>query len=232
MVIKISWIFMALKMKTACTAVLGKDNYLRLHQDAKRSQKKPGEEEDYSRVINGQILGKELDKKGNGIPDVDPSVCDNPTTAIKARSNKRKDPKTGEIKGQDWFTCVKCQTRWERLPGPEKGASTGSKDQDPNLFQKTNQEMGDELINFGKYQGQLTYLQIYQEDRQYVDWVMATHETERSSPQLSRFAAWINQYEALKAEEELNQDEYRVDSDLERDMDQDREPSEEDFQQL
>ena len=126
-------------------------------------------------MINGELIGKPL-KPGEGIPTVDPQVCNHPTAEMKRRGNKTK-----------WWTCQLCKSRWERIT-PEY----------PTGF-----PTDEELMLSGQHAGK-SFLHIWNFEHQYVHWVRLTAETNPGDvrlggpgvdPQIYRLAAYLEQKE-------------------------------------
>ena len=190
--IKVMWVFRSLEHKMQVQAVLGKAVYQRLYQEAKSTKERTTE--DYSRVINGEIMGKKLEP-AKGTPDTDPAVCIHPTTYLAKRSNTRWDYKNNKQVGQNWFTCTKCLSRWERLPYKEVS-------QKADAWRATHQEKGQTIVNFGRYKDQnTTFEEIWMNDQQYANWVVSTADSEtHPGEQLKELAAWFTQAQCLETE--------------------------------
>ena len=85
--------------------VLGTDSYKRLVYGYEAQNDRLQNETQgptLTNIINREIVGKPL-KPGDGPVTVDPVMCAHPTASMKRRGNKMK-----------WWTCVQCQSRWER----------------------------------------------------------------------------------------------------------------------
>ena len=180
--LRILWVFMALRVKTSCSAALGKNNYLRLIGAAKEQEKKD-EEKGKKRVIYGWVLGKKL-PPGKGPVEVDPEVCDHPTSHMKPRSNLHRKA-DGDVGGKQWFTCLKCQSRWERTPLQAEEEPPEGKDWS--------------LMGFGRWRD-LTYQEVLEQHPDYAEWCELIVETEEASAQMEKFVRW--KVSKLKQEKE------------------------------
>jgi hypothetical protein len=166
-VLKVLWVLDNYQLKKRTQAVLGKDAYLRIIQQAKTE---PEPTEQFSKVINGEIVGKAL-PPGDGVQEVDPAQCEHPTTCMKRRGNKKNA----------WWTCNQCLSRWER----KSLDSQASRSEIPR---------GTDLVTFGRHVGK-TFAHVYNELPQYGQWVLSTVETEESCDQLRRLAAYLQRRE-------------------------------------
>ena len=230
MTLKVFWVFLCLKVKGAAIACLGKPTYLRIHGEIKRRDETDASraaDPQTSRVMNGFMFGKQKKVPAAGSPECEPEVCDHPAGKIKARSNKRTTS-DGRKVGEDWFTCTKCCARWERLPiptanpavetseaekGHPKGAGKGKgKTKRPlrdhelptnlRLWKANLEANGLKEVEFGKYKGK-TFSDA-REDRQYTNWLMKEAMTSISpSPQLADLAAWMQAYDRMEVECEM-----------------------------
>ena len=86
------------------------------------------------------------------------------------RDSIRKDM-DGTTKGENWWTCQQCLTRWERHPMPDATS-------EDYLEAPTNTD----LVTFGKHMGK-TYQQVKDDHPDYVAWMMETldQETDHSA---------------------------------------------------
>jgi hypothetical protein len=121
------------------------------------------------KILDGQIMGKILtdSKTTKTTPNgrTTQLLCQHPTTSIKAGGNKH----------ERWFTCSDCTMRWQRTPIPEQSGPPS----------------GQDLLLFGRYASE-TYHLVCQNHPQYALWVLQTaQESGQSSPQLMRFAQYI-----------------------------------------
>jgi hypothetical protein len=115
----------------------------------------------------GKILPPGQGEKDKKTASMDPVMCRHPDAEMMARGNAK----------DKWWTCKKCLSRFERLTVSEMTpADSQPQDQD--------------LVVFGKYTGS-TYLEVYQQDPQYCNWLMQTAEAGESSEQMLRLANYI-----------------------------------------
>jgi len=145
------------------------------------------------RFVKGQAVGKAL-APGVGSKDakkahVDPAMCSHPDESMLPRGNLQ----------DKWWTCQKCQSRWQRLPSNEVTPMTGA---GSHL----------DLITFGKHTGD-TYQQLMTNDRKYCQWVCQTAEEGEASTQLQRLAGYI--------QAQLMEESYEADGFFHAEMDQD-----------
>jgi hypothetical protein len=157
-VTKIVWVFRHAISKHQTVAVLGKEAYLRVFQSIKATAAQAAAET-VVRMIKGQIVGKMIpppSKKPIGQPEprVSPDVCQHEIQFMKARGNCKKNS-TG--KGV-WWTCINCNTRWERRLLDEIPEGT---------------PQDSEVLTFGKHAGQ-TFLTASIENPKHCEWVMGT----------------------------------------------------------
>jgi hypothetical protein len=158
-------------LKAQTQAILGRDPYLRIFGQAAKNRQTATET---CRVVEGQLVGKALDA-GVGKAQRAANSCQHEDKFMKARGNKNSQ----------WWTCVMCQSRWERLSLPN--AETSGEPQD------------DEMLTFGKHAG-LTMAQMYQTKKDYCRWALATAETEpAASDGLLRLARYVAHQEAQEA---------------------------------
>ena len=137
---------------------------------------------------------------------VDPTVCDHPTIHMKRRSNRRWDEKAKKMVGDDWWTCVKCLSRWKRSSyEPPRQEETDTKPETWAAPEEWVEQMGGQLLHFGKHRGK-TYLWTWNHDPSYIEWISTTGESEESSPQLQAFATWILQMQLLMTERSAQED--------------------------
>ena len=170
-----------LNTKARVALVLGKETFERAFLSAKKTiENKKGEQKEINRVIKGEVVGKELPTKGEGVPKMDPAMCPRPESEMVRKSNARKDGK-----GLVWWTCAQCKTRWERFTLEDAARNKEPKDND--------------VVTFGKHQGR-TYLDIRENFPDYSNWVMMTYETENFAAGVG--LAHLAKYLQLKIEKE------------------------------
>ena len=113
-----------LNTKARMALVLGKETFERAFLSTKKTiENKKGETKEVNRVIKGEIVGKELPTKGEGVPKMDPAMCPHTESEMVRKSNARKDGK-----GMSWWTCTQCKTRWERFTLDEAAQSKEAKE--------------------------------------------------------------------------------------------------------
>ena len=172
LVIKLMVILRVHDMKNKAMNMLGRNAYLRVFN--KISDQKQ-QDTKVNKVINREIVGKVLDKPAQGPIITDPSLCEHPYNKMKRHGNKTTK----------WWTCTECQTRFERKELEDLKPAGPMRDQD--------------LVLFGMHVGK-TYLQIYNEQPSYAQWVMQTAESGDSSPDLARLARYL----ARKEQEDVH----------------------------
>ena len=102
---------------------------------------------------------------------VDPALCQHPNEQLKPKSNKKDD------KGIDWFVCVGCACRWERMK---------LSDVEPKSQMFTDKD----LVTFGDYLGK-TYSDVWR-DPVTAQHIIRTAEIEKSaSPAVKRLAMYL-----------------------------------------
>ena len=121
------------------------------------------------RFLKGQMVGKAR-SRGTGRVDtmranMDPSMCQHPDHLMRARGNK----------GDQWWICTGCLSRWDRLE---------ASDPSPNDCQ----DLG--LLKFGKHMGS-TFLEVYEQDREYCLWILETVEKGDPSAEIHQFAQYL-----------------------------------------
>jgi len=173
--LKLLWVLDAFGRKRRTQAVLGEDSYRKIFQEARtREEKDLHHNRPLTTIINGEIVGKPL-KPGDGEVLTDPAMCSHPSPSMKRRGNKMK-----------WWTCVQCQSRWERrsmeeqIPeGPPRGI---------------------EMMMQGTSAGS-DFNHIYETRKEYCKWVLLTaaEGVEEATPQLLRLATYIRQRETAEA---------------------------------
>ena len=172
LIIKMQLLFQMIAMQTKVKCLLGQAVFDQLLPTATAAASSSQQPIKY-RIIKEQIVGKPL-PPGEGPKDqktahMDPAMC--------AHNNADMMPR-GNAKNQ-WWTCKKCLTRWERLPV----SAINSMEAEP--------QDGD-LVTFGKFMGS-TYLEVLQQAPEYCAWVSQTQEQGESSPALQRLAHYIYQ---------------------------------------
>ena len=197
-VTKIVWVFRHMISKHQTVAVLGKDAYLRLFHTIKATAAQAAEET-VVHILKGEIVGKMIpppSKKPSGQPEpnVSPDVCQHEDHFMKKRGNGKQQNGKGV-----WWTCINCQTRWERR-------SLGEIPEGPPTDK--------EVLIFGKCVGQ-TFLTASIENPKYCEWVVGTVDNpfsdEYPSPQMQRFAQYLMTPERTLAGN-MEQDTEEVDS--------------------
>ena len=177
--LKLLLVLQTFALRNRTQAALGTDAYKRIFQRAREEDRQSGTQQLQHRMINGELIGKPF-KPGEGIPTVDPQVCDHPTSEMKRRGNKTK-----------WWTCHLCKSRWERIiPEYPQGFPTD-----------------DELMLSGQHAGK-SFLHIWNFEHQYVHWTRLTAETNPGDvrlggpgvdPQIYRLAAYLERKEQTTA---------------------------------
>jgi len=175
--IKLLWVLRNFLMKNCTQAVLGREAYQRIFHRIKSSAE--SSRGIVNRVINGEIVGKALSSNASlDTPVINlPEMCQHESRYMKTRGNRTTK----------WWTCVSCQSRWERRPldtTPATGPPTDT-----------------EVLTFGKFVGQ-TYLQTATMNPNYCKWILQTADGDGdSSPQLTRFAQYLVSRERAEADE-------------------------------
>ena len=187
--LKLLWVLETFALKRRTQAALGEESYKRLFQRARAEERRSDQTQSFGRLINGEIMGRPL-KPSEGVPQVDPRMCNHPTSDMKRRGNKMK-----------WWTCTLCLSRWERL----------------QVVAPQGVPRGREVLLQGPHAGK-TFQDIHETEPQYAHWVRLTAETsaEEASPQVMRLAAYLQTREQLNAEEVLS--EIEEDEDEENDI--------------
>ena len=161
LVLKIQVLFQVLTVQDKAKQLLGETVYNRLLGPAKEAQK--GLPTVDYRHCMGELMGKPLTPSTAKKAAVDPVMCKHPTSHMRKRSNKK------ECKGLNWFTCLQCNSRWERLK-PSDLEDSGVPVPAYNA---------EDLVTFGKHTGS-TLLEVWIQDRQYCEWAMQTMEEDPS----------------------------------------------------
>lgn len=177
--LKLMLVLRSYVQKRALQAMLGKEVYARIFETTKKQEERMTADQHLvgdGRVINGEIVGRPL-TAGGAKATVDPAICQHHSAAMKARANR----------SQKWWTCIDCQSRWDRRD------MSIYEDQDPSAS---------ELILFGKYQGS-EMASVRATDRNYCQWVLYTAEQEntKACPHLLRFATYLTMMEQREARE-------------------------------
>jgi hypothetical protein len=171
-VLKLLWVLHSVGIKMATQVVLGKEAFKRIFQQHKKSLEKPRME--ILQVINGEIVGKPL-PPSTGTWEVDPATCQHDRMHLKRRGNKNSG----------WWTCIACNSRWERKSVDEIHQDVQGKDTD--------------LVGFGAHANK-TYRQVYETEKGYCRWVLMTAEVvEEWSPALARVAKDLVKKESQEA---------------------------------
>jgi hypothetical protein len=182
--LKVLMVLETFALKNRTLAALGTDAYKRIFHRAREEDRQSGTQTLQQRMINGELVGKPL-KAGEGVPTVDPQMCNHPTSEMKRRGNKTK-----------WWTCNQCKSRWERIiPEFPQGIPTDR-----------------ELMLSGIHAGK-TFLHILETEHQYTHWVRLTAETnpEGAEPQIYRLAAYLARKEQMSAEGYEEEEENELD---------------------
>ena len=166
-------------LKNSALTVLGRDTYNRiLHRQRTIEEQAASPNQATRRVhrmIRGEAVGKELQKKGAGTPLVDPAMCDHPAESMKRQANDNR--RSGG--GMKWWTCERCKTRWERLPcGVDR------------IPQETTIPKDTDILTAGKYMGH-TYQNVYTQDWEYCQWILQTSSQEQELPWVNHFAVYL-----------------------------------------
>ena len=164
-------------VKKARIAILGQDVYQNIFAEIKRvaRQEEATRESKNWQVIDGQYVGRKYTKATKGTPEVDPAVCSHAAQNMRSRGNGR----------QNWWTCIACLTRWERIPIEIKDAGADATDHD--------------VLAFGKHAGK-TYLEVLTDHPSYAKWVISTDEYgDNTNKQFAHFARWIRKKEYEEA---------------------------------
>ena len=160
-------------------SVQGKRTFLTIFQYIKTMPEKTREEViEYTRVLGNELVGKFLGVSDHSkkMPTEDPSTCTHPDQAMRRRANALTSTRMDGTHRQ-WWTCLHCHSRWERLPMPDRANPVDDSD----------------LMVYGKHIGR-TYATVYQSFPQYAHWTMNTAEDgEPSHPDLLRFAQYCSQ---------------------------------------
>ena len=186
MVLKLLLVLRNYTLKRATQAVLGEDVYKRIFQQTDRAvNPTPQSSNNINRYLNGEVVGRPLEAWNPHRAEVDANICQHPASAMKARGNR----------DQKWWTCVLCQSRWERLPFNRPGGPPADSEQ----------------ATFGRHAGQ-TFKTIYEQHQDYTAWILRTVESGDScSEDLKRLAEYIVRREAREAMEPQPEDEQMPD---------------------
>jgi hypothetical protein len=173
LVLKLLWVLETFALKRRTQAALGEESYKRIFQRARVESRRNDQTQTFDRLINGELVGKPL-KPAEGVPQVDPAMCNHPTAEMKRRANKMK-----------WWTCTLCLSRWERLP----------------LVVVDGPPTGREILMQGPHAGK-SFREILETEHQYAHWVRLTAEasSEEASPQVLRLAAYLQTKEQMGME--------------------------------
>ena len=171
LMLKVSLIFQTIAQRSKVKMLLGQKVYDVWFSPAVQESISQSSQPIVSRVIKGQAVGRRL-PRGEGKKDLekahmDPAMCQHPEDSMAPRGNK----------GQKWWFCTKCASRWTRTDLARVNESAEPLDED--------------LITFGKHMGK-TYTQVYVDDPGYCEWVMTTIAQSEGSPALQRLAHFIH----------------------------------------
>ena len=182
LLLKVRLVFESAAVTFKVKTLLGTEVYQRLYPPARKaaltvaSSSRP-----FYRVIGGEVMAKEV-APGIGTKDqarssMDPTMCLHPTESLMPRGSK----------ALKWWTCKLCLRRWERIP--------------LSAYQPKNSDLNElDLVTFGKYAG-LTYGNLYETDKNYVEWVLMTAEQSNdTSPGLQRLAKYFIDKERLDSQ--------------------------------
>jgi hypothetical protein len=156
LLLKVFLLFQTIAQQTKSKLMLGETVYNYMFQTKVIC---PAPERTQSRFVRGEAVGKPL-PRGEGKTDrakahVDPVMCLHPDEDMLARGNKTTA----------WWTCKKCNSRWERT----------------NSFVSTHQPTDLEMVRFGKHAG-TTFQDLYANDLSYCLWAVRTAEEEAANP--------------------------------------------------
>ena len=174
--IKYLMILKAYMIKNQIKHALGLETYLRLFGEIRRRTENRAQPQ-ITRVIGNEIVGPVKLPPGKGQILVDPLMCRHPIEFMKPRGNK----------SSAWWTCLQCQTRWDRL----SIASVV-----PGGIPRDN-----EIMTFGKHINR-SFLKIWNTDPEYCQWTLRTVENEPTytgNISLRRFAEYVVTKESEKA---------------------------------
>ncbi len=103
------------------------------------------------RMLNGEVVGRPLKPsdtdKAKATAKMDPAMCKHPANMMKARSNRRPNGT-----GVDWWVCLMCTSRWERL----KQSDLQGTGMIPSYCPE-------DLVTFGKHSGE-TMQEVWEKD--------------------------------------------------------------------
>ena len=151
--LKLKLIFQMIATQSKVKKLLGEPVFNRWFAPAMTETVTRADQPIVSRVIKGQAVGRRL-APGEGKEDkkkahMEPAMCQHPEADMQARGNK----------GNKWWFCTKCMSRWVRTDL----ALVNSETPEPN---------SQDLVTFGKHMGK-TYEQVLQ-DPPYCNWIMDT----------------------------------------------------------
>ena len=169
--LKIELLMRVFQIKNMTKILLGEQNYLRLCGKVRHLPEAP-EAPEITKVIQGEVVGKQKAEPGDGEVKVDPDICQHPEKDMKRRGNRKSR----------WWTCDLCQTRWER------------RTVDSVLM--TGPVGGNEILLTEKYLCK-TFNSVMLSDPSYCQHAVASAEQEPSTHQsMRRFAQYIAETEA------------------------------------
>ena len=129
---------------------------------------------EFTRMIGHEVVGRQLSMSVTSQRlAVNPAeMCMHPDSSMARRGNAKE--KDGKKQAVLWWTCLLCNSRWERYPAPAPSDERIPCDSDRVLF--------------GKHSG-LTFREVYDNHPSYCSWVIETQgQGESPSPQLLYFA--------------------------------------------
>ena len=158
--------------------VAGRQHFNKVFQYIKDKEASRKQMPEYTRIIGNEVVGKQLTPS---TPlqrlAIDPAeLCQHPKSQMKRRGNA-KEQKDGSKNFSLWWTCLLCNSRWERyaVPAPQTEGTPADSD----------------IILFGKHAG-LTFLEVYNKYPSYCNWVLETQEMgESPSQHLLYFAKYL-----------------------------------------
>ena len=94
---KVMMVFEMYATKRKVKTLLGEATFLKIFAEAKRQEERLPAVPEVNRVLNGEVVGKQLPKSGKGVRaiaafvdgrDVDPQQCPHPAPSMKREGNK------------------------------------------------------------------------------------------------------------------------------------------------
>jgi hypothetical protein len=186
LLLKISLVFQTIAQTTKAKFLLGNLVFENMFQSKKLNSAL--QQPIHYRFVRGQVVGRILPpgsgKKDQNKAHMDPAMCAHQDEDLLARGNKV----------QQWWTCKKCLSRWERLESSE-------------VTSKTAEPQDQDLVTFGKHSGS-TYLEVYQKDQPYCTWISEalSHGELQNGPilRLARYVELQQIAETFEADEEFD----------------------------